>query len=53
MFPRQIETRVFFGGGGRLDEERAKIRAAAAKKAAEEHELKDAEKDKRIGDLVK
>jgi len=35
----------------KLDEERAKIQEAAAKKAAEEHRLKDLEKDKIINDL--
>lgn len=35
----------------KLDEERAKIQEAAAKKAAEEHRLKDLEKDKLINDL--
>lgn len=35
----------------RLDEERAKIRDAAKKEAAEERQLKDAEKDKLINDL--
>lgn len=34
-----------------LDEERAKIQEAAAKKAAEEHRLKDLEKEKVINDL--
>ncbi len=35
----------------RLDEERAKIRETAKKEAAEERQLKDAEKDKLINDL--
>ena len=35
----------------RLDEERTKIREAARKEAADERRLKDAEKDKMIGDL--
>jgi len=35
----------------RLDEERAKIRETAKKEAADERQLKDAEKDKMIGDL--
>ncbi len=35
----------------RLDEERAKIRDAAKKEAADERQLKDAEKDKLISDL--
>jgi len=35
----------------KLDEERAKIQDTAAKKAAEEHRLKDLEKDKIINDL--
>lgn len=35
----------------RLDEERTKIREAAKKEAADERQLKDAEKDKLIGDL--
>jgi hypothetical protein len=35
----------------KLDEERAKIREAAKKEADEERQLKDAEKDKLIGDL--
>lgn len=35
----------------RLDEERAKIRDTAKKEAADERELKDAEKDKLINDL--
>ncbi len=35
----------------KLDEERAKIQEAAVKKAAEEHRLKDLEKDKIINDL--
>lgn len=35
----------------RLDEERTKIRDAAKKEAAEERQLKDAEKDKLINDL--
>ncbi len=35
----------------RLDEERTKIRDAAKKEAADERHLKDAEKDKMIGDL--
>ncbi len=35
----------------KLDEERTKIQEAAAKKAAEEHRLKDLEKDKIINDL--
>lgn len=35
----------------KLDEERAKIREAAKKEAADERQLKDAEKDKLIGDL--
>lgn len=34
-----------------LDEERSKIRDAAKKEAADERQLKDAEKDKLIGDL--
>lgn len=37
----------------RLDEERASIREAAKKEAAEERELKDADKDKMISDLQK
>lgn len=37
----------------RVAEEADGIRAEAAKKAAEQHELKDAEKDKKITDLVK
>jgi hypothetical protein len=36
----------------RLDEERAKIREEALKRAAEDHRLKDLEKDKRINDLM-
>lgn len=35
----------------KLDEERAKIRSAAKKEAADERQLKDAEKDKLINDL--
>lgn len=35
----------------RLDEERAKIREAAKKEAADERQLKDAEKDKLINDM--
>jgi hypothetical protein len=35
----------------RLDEERSKIRDSAKKEAADERQLKDAEKDKMIGDL--
>lgn len=35
----------------RLDEERGKIRETAKKEAADERQLKDAEKDKMIGDL--
>ncbi len=35
----------------RLDEERGKIRDTAKKEAADERQLKDAEKDKMIGDL--
>lgn len=34
-----------------LDEERSKIRATAKKEADDERKLKDAEKDKLIGDL--
>lgn len=37
----------------RLDEERGKIREAAKKEADEERQLKDAEKDKLIGDLTR
>lgn len=37
----------------RMDEERSKIREVAKKEAIEERQLKDAEKDKLIGDLKK
>lgn len=37
----------------RLGEERDRVRADALKQAADEHQLKDAEKDKKITDLVK
>ena len=37
----------------KLDEERGKIRATVKKQAAEEHALKDAERDKQVADLRK
>lgn len=36
-----------------LDAERAKIREEAAAKASDEHRLKDLEKDKKLGDMMK
>jgi hypothetical protein len=37
----------------RLDEERNRVRESALKQASEEHQLRDAEKDKKVADLVK
>lgn len=37
----------------RLNEERDKLRESTLKQAAEEHQLRDAEKDKKIADLIK
>jgi hypothetical protein len=37
----------------RLDEERAKVRLDALRRAAEEHQLKDVEKDRKIADLAR